>query len=377
MGANPRARREEVPAGGLRTVLHGRRLAPPRLPASRVVAMKPPRRNSSSPSGSRHRCSSRSRGGSSGTPKTGGRRRPRHQGEMVDGSGGTCGARGGRRRRSSAPSLTRACAVLHPDSQILSAPRNKPLPAAAARRCGRRVSAGRTGGDFASGADDGPRARRRAAGGWRPWGCGDGWQGDGSGRVFGRRGQGAGSSLVAKLLHRRDGGGVGAPRRCQAVEGRLRSVVVSGEAGAVADLADGFHGRLKQGHHEAELVAVEVVEGSERLGRVVPVPAQERADVRPLFCSMWALSSFVWGQPRVTWTARASPYRKRWAWMNSEPLSESAPRSAQGRAWRSSSKAGRTAVWLLPMTSWLSLHPVWRAVRFSVWRKPPSAESPE
>lgn len=68
MGANPRARREEVPAGGLRTVLHGRRLAPPRLPASRVVAMKPPRRNSSSPSGSRHRCSSRSRGGCSGTP---------------------------------------------------------------------------------------------------------------------------------------------------------------------------------------------------------------------------------------------------------------------------------------------------------------------
>src|SRR5579875_1393374 len=196
------------------------------------------------------------------------------------------------------------------------------------------------------------------------------------GKAMGR-GEGAGSSLVAKLLHRRDGGGVGAPRRCQAVEGRLRSVVVSGEAGAVADLADGFHGRLKQGHHEAELVAVEVVEGSERLGRVVPVPAQERADVRPLFCSMWALSSFVWGQPRVTWTARASPYRKRWAWMNSEPLSESAPRSAQGRAWRSSSKAGRTAVWLLPMTSWLSLHPVWRAVRFSVWRKPPSAESPE
>lgn len=60
-----------------------------------------------------------------------------------------------------------------------------------------------------------------------------------------RRGQGEGSSLWAKLLHGRDGGGVGVLRRCQAIEGRLRSVVVPGEAGAVADLADEFHGHRR------------------------------------------------------------------------------------------------------------------------------------
>jgi hypothetical protein len=64
--------------------------------------------------------------------------------------------------------------------------------------------------------------------------------------------------------------------------GVLRRVVPPREPGAVADLADEFHGRRKEIHHEPELVAVEIVDRIPRLEGVVPLPPQELADMGPV-----------------------------------------------------------------------------------------------
>ena len=91
-------------------------------------------------------------------------------------------------------------------------------------------------------------------------------------------GKGKGVETLPERLQRRDGGRIGVRRGGQAVEGRWGGIVPPGESGAAPDLPDEFHGGLKQVHHEAELVAVEVVDGGDGLGGVVAVPAHELAD---------------------------------------------------------------------------------------------------
>ncbi len=112
-----------------------------------------------------------------------------------------------------------------------------------------------------------------------------------------RLGKGKGIYALAKLLQRRDGGRVHPLRRRQVIEGSLRGVVAPGEAGTAADLADQFPRWLKQIHHEAELVAVEVVDRGKRLGRIVPVPAQELPDVRPVLLLDGRIVVFLVGAP--------------------------------------------------------------------------------
>ena len=63
--------------------------------------------------------------------------------------------------------------------------------------------------------------------------------------------------------------------------------------------------------------------------------------------------------------------------MNSEPLSESMPRSSNGSRWRICSSASTTKVWLLPITARVSVHAVWMSVSVSEWMNSPSARSPE
>src|SRR2546426_4918474 len=61
--------------------------------------------------------------------------------------------------------------------------------------------------------------------------------------------------------------------------------------------------------------------------------------------------------------------------MNSEPLSESMPRNRKGSAWRSSSSAVWTTIWLLPSTAAVSTHVVWMSVRFSECTNSPVAQA--
>ena len=64
------------------------------------------------------------------------------------------------------------------------------------------------------------------------------------------------------------------------------------------------------------------------------------------------------GRPRVNWMSRARQYRYRWSLMNSDPLSESIPRNAKGKAPAIASSACRTRSWPFPITACVSTHVV-------------------
>ncbi len=63
--------------------------------------------------------------------------------------------------------------------------------------------------------------------------------------------------------------------------------------------------------------------------------------------------------------------------MNSEPLSESMPRSRKGSACRSSASAPCTAAWPLPRTAAVSTQVVWMSVRLSECTNSPSPKLPQ
>ncbi len=96
-----------------------------------------------------------------------------------------------------------------------------------------------------------------------------------------RLGEGEGVQPLAQMLERLQGVEVGVRRGQEPIEGRLRTIVFALEAGADADIAQELHGRLEEIHHEAQLVAVELVEEREGVGGVKARPAEELADVRP------------------------------------------------------------------------------------------------
>jgi len=71
--------------------------------------------------------------------------------------------------------------------------------------------------------------------------------------------------------------------RCQeALQGGLRSIIEALEAGADPDGLDQAHRGLKEVHPEAQLVAVEGVDGFQGLRGIVAVPAQELAHMGPV-----------------------------------------------------------------------------------------------
>ena len=80
----------------------------------------------------------------------------------------------------------------------------------------------------------------------------------------------------------------------EAIQGREGHVIVPAETGAHAGLTKKLHGWLIEIHHEAELIAEEVIDGRLCLERVIAVPAEQLADACvQFFCSMWALSSLL------------------------------------------------------------------------------------
>jgi hypothetical protein len=77
------------------------------------------------------------------------------------------------------------------------------------------------------------------------------------------------------------------------LEGGAGGVVTATHARADALLADQLDGGQEEVLEEAELAAVEGVDRREGGGRVVAEVAEQLADVGPILCSMWALSSVL------------------------------------------------------------------------------------
>ncbi len=71
--------------------------------------------------------------------------------------------------------------------------------------------------------------------------------------------------------------------RHETVERGLGTIVDTFEARAHASLAEELHRWLEEVHHQPELVAVQIVDRGDGLGRIIAVPAQELADVSPVF----------------------------------------------------------------------------------------------
>jgi len=69
----------------------------------------------------------------------------------------------------------------------------------------------------------------------------------------------------------------------EAIQRSLRAIIDSPEPRADAHLANKLHRGLKEIHHEAELVPVEIIDGFEGCRGIIPLPAQELADVGPVF----------------------------------------------------------------------------------------------
>jgi hypothetical protein len=85
------------------------------------------------------------------------------------------------------------------------------------------------------------------------------------------------------MLERWEGAGVGALGSQEPIEGRLRAIVFALEARPDPDFAQQLHGGLEEMHHEAQLIAGELVEEGQGLRGVKARPAEELAHVRPVF----------------------------------------------------------------------------------------------
>ena len=75
---------------------------------------------------------------------------------------------------------------------------------------------------------------------------------------------------------------VAARARPQPIERGLRAIVGALEPGADALLAPQLHRGLEQIHHQAQFVAVEIIEQADGGWAVVAVPANQLADVGPV-----------------------------------------------------------------------------------------------
>ncbi|MDR7521282.1 MAG: hypothetical protein QN168_02345, partial [Armatimonadota bacterium] len=90
----------------------------------------------------------------------------------------------------------------------------------------------------------------------------------------------------------------------EVIQRGLREVIDPAEPRAHADLTLQLHGGLKQVHHEPEFVPVEVVDRGQRLRGIVAVPAQEPADMRPVFLLDMGIVVFLVGAlPEIGWVA--------------------------------------------------------------------------
>jgi hypothetical protein len=96
-----------------------------------------------------------------------------------------------------------------------------------------------------------------------------------------------------KLLQHGDLRGVTCSGGHEPIQRGLGTVIATPEPGADADFSGEFHRGLEQVHHEPELMAVEVIHRLEGLWGVIPIPAQELADVRPYLKALRRSSSVL------------------------------------------------------------------------------------
>jgi hypothetical protein len=70
------------------------------------------------------------------------------------------------------------------------------------------------------------------------------------------------------------------------IQGSARLIVPSGFARALVERGDELDRRLEQVHVQSQLMGVEVIESQNGRRCLVAVPADELADMRPVFYSM-------------------------------------------------------------------------------------------
>jgi len=125
-------------------------------------------------------------------------------------------------------------------------------------------------------------------------------------------GKGKGIPPVPELLQRGYLYGVTHSGGHEAIQWGLRAIVAAREPGAAPDLAHELHRRLKEIHHQPEFVAIELIDGVQGWRRVIAVPPQQLADVRPYLKALRRSSSvlrscFLFGHDAVELvTVRAS-----------------------------------------------------------------------
>ena len=113
-----------------------------------------------------------------------------------------------------------------------------------------------------------------------------------------RLGEGEWIETRPQITERLQGRPIDACSRQETIEGRLRGVVDTAEARTDAGLPAEFHRGLEEIHHQAQLVAVKIVDRRERGWRIVAVPAQELPDVRIVFLLDMRIVVLLIGPPR-------------------------------------------------------------------------------